>query len=132
LGLALRNAWREEEALEPFKLAVRARPDWAVAWKDLGLTLAILGELTLAETALQRAVALQPELGDAQRHLAGLRAGAAGAAETARLEAACADPKTPAGERVANMTPRSGILRARISCCGRSLPKPAMFSTGPG
>jgi tetratricopeptide (TPR) repeat protein len=100
LGLALRNACRESEALEPFKQAVRARPEWAVAWKDLGVTLAILGDLTLAEAALQRAVTLQPDLGDAQRHLAGLRPDIAGPQDLARLAAACAKPQTPAGERV--------------------------------
>jgi tetratricopeptide (TPR) repeat protein len=100
LGLALRSAERETEALECFRLAARARPDWAVAWKDLGLTFAILGDLPMAQAALQRAVALQPGLGDAQRHLAALRNDAADQAELIRLKAACDDPSTNPGERI--------------------------------
>ncbi len=100
LGVTLRGAECESEALEVLRQAVRLQPDWAVAWKDMGLTLAILGDLQLAEAALERAVSLQPGLGDAQRHLAALRHGEAGEGEMKRLTAACADPRTPAGEAV--------------------------------
>jgi tetratricopeptide (TPR) repeat protein len=100
LGTALRLLQREPEALEAFRQAARFQPDWAVAWKDLGLTFAILGDLKLAEAALERAVSLQPGLGDAQRHLAALRAGPASAEDIASLAAAAAHPATPPAERI--------------------------------
>lgn len=100
LGLALRSLQREREALESFRLAARAKPDWAVAWSDLGVTLAMLGDLSMAEAALRRAVALQPGLGNAQRHLAALRNDKPGPEEVTGLAMIGADRRTPVGERI--------------------------------
>lgn len=100
LGAALRTAEREREALESFRQAVRHKPDWALAWKDLGLTFAMLGELGMADAALRRAIALQPTLGDAHRHLAALRQDDPAPREIASLSARADDPATPDVERI--------------------------------
>ena len=98
LGLALRNARREREALEHFRSVLRLKPDWAVVWKDLGLTLAILGDFPLAEAALRRAIALQPSLGDAHRHLAALCQERVEVEDVNLLMKTYTDPHTQAGE----------------------------------
>ncbi len=100
LGAAYRHSQREREALEHLRLATRFAPGWAIAWKDLGLTLAALGELAPAQTALERAVSLDPSLADAHRHLAALRQKPASAAELAILSARAADARTPIAERI--------------------------------
>ncbi len=100
LGAVYRQAERESEALAHFRHTARLQPGWAPGWRDLGLTFAALGELKLAEAALERAVSLQPALGDAQRHLAALRQNPANATELATLAARANDPRTPIPDRI--------------------------------
>jgi len=100
IAAALRSAWQERQALPHYREAMRLQPDWAIGWRDLGLNLALLGDLAGAEDALQRAVKLQPGLGDAQRHLAAIRQNPASAQEIAELTARARDPRLAAAERV--------------------------------
>ncbi len=135
-GLALRQAGREAEAAAAFRAATQARPDAPLPWKDLGLSLAITGDLAGAEAALTRAVALAPGFGEAQRHLAALRRQAA---NIPALQAALATPNLPAPERVellfalarqqeaqgaydpafAAAREANGIVRAALAAAGR-------------
>lgn len=95
LGACYRAEQKEREAALCFGQAAQAQPDWAVPWKDLGVTLAMLGDLTAAEDALERAVQLDPGLGDARRHLAAIRREKSGAEEIAALRLKCAEPRLP-------------------------------------
>ncbi len=100
LGSVYWQARRERAAAMAFRKATEAMPDWAIGWKDLGLALAVLGELAEAEAALQRSVALAPDLGEAQRHLAALRRERASVAELAALAAQAEDASIPPKERI--------------------------------
>jgi tetratricopeptide (TPR) repeat protein len=100
LGAVYRQTEREAEAAEHFRQTLRLQPDWAPGWRDLGMTLAVLGELGPAQAALERAVALQPALGDAQRHLAALRQKPADGAELSAMSARAGDSRTPVAERI--------------------------------
>jgi tetratricopeptide (TPR) repeat protein len=100
IAAALRSAGQERQALQHYREAARLQPDWAIGWRDLGLNLALLGDLAGAEAALERAVALQPGLGDAQRHLAAIRQKPASQQEIADLTARARDPRLAPAERV--------------------------------
>jgi tetratricopeptide (TPR) repeat protein len=93
IAAALRSAGQERQALQHYREAARLQPDWPIGWRDLGLNLALLGDLAGAEAALERAVALQPGLGDAQRHLAAIRQKPASQQEIADLTARARDPR---------------------------------------
>jgi tetratricopeptide (TPR) repeat protein len=100
LGAALRAAEREREAAECFRQAVQAKPDWAVAWQDYGMMLAILGALPEAEKALEKAIALDPRLADARRHLAAIQRDKADPSQTGALLAMAANPQTKVLDRI--------------------------------
>jgi tetratricopeptide (TPR) repeat protein len=69
LGLVLRAGRLEQEAAKSFSAAARLEPGWALAWHDLGMTLAMLGDLGLAAEALRRALTINPSLAETRRHL---------------------------------------------------------------
>ncbi len=139
LGLALRRVEREPEALASLQAATRLAPDWAIAWRDAGLALAVLGDIPGAQHALQRAVALSPALGDAQRHLAAIRADTPGPDELSALALLSADARLPMNERIdllfsqgrlaekqgahatafAHFTEANGLLRAQLHNAGK-------------
>lgn len=96
LGIVFRLLQREVEAAAAFRICVAALPGWAPGWRELGTTLAVLGDLDGAATALQRAVTLAPAMGEAVRALASLRPEALCIAQ---LEALGRDMRVPAAER---------------------------------
>ena len=55
LGNALRAAGRHGESVNAFRLAVGKKPDWAMAYCNLGVASADAGDAEGAETALREA-----------------------------------------------------------------------------
>lgn len=100
LGAIAHRQQDERAAAQHFHKAVQAAPGYAAAWADWGVALAMLGDLKAAEAALIRAVALAPEMGDAQRHLAALRGERAGAEDVAALRARAMQPSLPEDDRI--------------------------------
>lgn len=74
LGLVHRVGNRLDAAAAEFRAAIRAQPDHAKAYGNLGLVLVDRGDLAGAEQALERAVQLNPEDEIARGTLAELRA----------------------------------------------------------
>jgi tetratricopeptide (TPR) repeat protein len=99
MGLALRAAGQERAAADAFAAAVRADGGFALGWHELGMTLAMLGELGPAAVALQRALAINPNMADTRRHLLAIQAeavqGGVAAGEVAQLEAVLRNPGAP-------------------------------------
>lgn len=62
LGHAYRRSGRTEEAIVAFQQAVKLKPDYASAWKDLGDSYDKAGKKTEAEAAFRKARELDPSL----------------------------------------------------------------------
>jgi tetratricopeptide (TPR) repeat protein len=71
LGVQLAKLGRDGEAVEAFRQAVDARPDYALGWFNLGVHLSRQGpfELFRSQGALARAFRLDPDLADRERRL---------------------------------------------------------------
>lgn len=90
----------EGKAASYFRKAVAILPNYAAAWRDLGTSLAVLGDLEGAETALDHALALAPDMGDAQRYMAAIRGRAADTMEISALAVRAVDQSLPEAERI--------------------------------
>ena len=64
LAMALRQAGREDEALERLQRAVKRKPPFPPAFLELGNLLAALGRADEAIDVLQRALAIAPRMGE--------------------------------------------------------------------
>ena len=71
LGLALRDAGRDEEGAFQFREAVRLNPRAAGSWNNLGNALVALGRTNEALAAFEEALALEPDLAEAHYNLGG-------------------------------------------------------------
>jgi O-antigen ligase len=60
LGEQYRSQHRLKRSRRDFEAALSLRPQWSVAWADLGWTELLLGDLALGEQSLARAVELDP------------------------------------------------------------------------
>ena len=68
-GLILAGEGRDDEAVQSFRRAVAARPDWAEAHSLLGSALSRAGSLAEAEAELRKAVQLKPDYAEGWNYL---------------------------------------------------------------
>jgi tetratricopeptide (TPR) repeat protein len=100
LADALTKEGEHEAAEQELARLTVALPDWPEGWVSLAASQRMLGRIDQAVAALQRALALDPDYGEAHRALASIRPGVAGESEVAHLDALLAnrslDPRTRA------------------------------------
>jgi Flp pilus assembly protein TadD len=72
LALALAEAGRAPEAMREYHLTLQQQPRHGRAWNNLGVLYWQANDHQAAERAFRQALAVAPELAEAQRNLAGL------------------------------------------------------------
>ncbi len=91
LGSALRRAKNYRESVQYLKRAAALAPDDANPWHELGLTYRAQGDRSAAIAALQKAIALDPDLPEAHNNLGILRLSDADFLEAIRIQPDYAD-----------------------------------------
>ncbi|MEO1776729.1 MAG: tetratricopeptide repeat protein [Pseudomonadota bacterium] len=107
LGKVLAAAGKPHQSPPWYRKAVQARPDYAIAWFELGAAEMAEGRLRAAYAAFGRALALDPADRDAQRTLARLSLRLGEWEQAARLWAPFADTDTDT---------EAAVARYRIAC----------------